>query len=141
MAHINSVVVSGRLTRDPENFGKESPVVKFGMAVNRRYKPKDAEEYTEETSFFDVVVFGNFGGLVARKLRKANDVTVMGRLKQETWETEDGNRSKVVIIADQIDSAAFFQKDEDVPALASGESVGTDEGKTSPDPAKDDIPF
>jgi single-strand DNA-binding protein len=141
MANVNSVVVSGNLTRDPENFGKATPVVKLGIATNRSFKPKDADEYTEEVSFFDITVFGNFGGLVMRKLKKGDSITVSGRIKQETWQTDDGdNRSKVVIIAEQIDSEGFFRsKDEDNPVESQAPSASP--AAPAQPSADDDIPF
>jgi single-strand DNA-binding protein len=152
MSNVNTVQISGNLTRDPENVGKTTPVVKFGIACNRSYKPKDSDEYVEEVSFFDVTVFGNFGGLVMRKLRKGDLAFVQGRMKQETWEDEDGNKkSRVVVIADQIDGQGMFRsKDEDNPMDGSGASASASASTAAPVEADkpadeptpdDDIPF
>ena len=131
MSNINTATISGNITRDPEKV-EGHDIAKFGLAVNRRYKPKDSDEYQDEVSFFDVTVFGKFADLVMRKLRKGQAATVSGRLKQETWETEDGKRSKIVLIAQEIDGPGMYVKDEDVPAPEAGET---------PPPADDEIPF
>ncbi len=147
MSNVNAVTISGNMTRDPEvkTFGDDGSLAKFGVAVNRSVK-RDGE-YTEEVSFFDVTVFGGFSGLVARKLRKGDSVTVQGELRQERWETPEGNRSQVVIIASQIDSEGFYRsKDEDAvrtpedtPAPAADPVATQTQG--APTDSGDDIPF
>ncbi len=133
MSNVNSVTVSGNLTQDPEGVDTQNggKIAKLRIAVNRTRK--DGDEYVEEASYFNVVVFGKFAELVLRKLRKGNAATVQGRLEEQRWEDpEGGKRSKVQIVAFEIDSPAFFVKDEDVPAS------DTAAGST---PAEDDIPF
>jgi single-strand DNA-binding protein len=138
MSHINAVTISGVLTRDPElkTFGSDGQVANLGVAVERQYKKGD--EFVKETSFFDVSFFGNFGGLIARKLQKADKVTIAGRLQQQTWESDGGKRSKVVIVGDQLDSQGLFRsKDEETAPADSGSSQTA--GQTTS--ADDDIPF
>ena len=135
MSNVNSCTVSGNLTADPEVVA-DGKITKLRLAVNRTRKVE--EEYVEEASFFDVNVFGNFAALVARKLRKGNAATVQGRLEEQRWEDKEtgANRSKVVIVAFEIDSPAFFVKDEDIPASESEPAAavaGSSQG--------DDIPF
>lgn len=146
MANVNSVVISGNLTRDPELklLPSGTSVASSSVAVNRRYKDESAEDgYAEEVSFFDVSVFGKFAELVARKLKKGDGVTVQGRLKQNRWQTEDGqNRSRVEIIADQIDSDGFFRsKDEDNDTSATAEPQAQASAQGATQPTGDDIPF
>ena len=132
MSNVNTVTLSGNITRDPEAVeGHE--IAKFGLAVNRRYKKSGDDDYTEEVSFFDCTVFGGFANLVLRKLRKGQPVTVSGRLKQETWETDGEKRSKIVVIVNDADGPGFYVKDEDVPA---SEAAPATTGE-----ATDEIPF
>lgn len=145
MANVNTVTVSGNLTRDIELRWTPSgaTVASGGIAVNRRYKDESAEDgYAEEVSFFDFVVWGKFGELVARKLRKGDSATVQGRLRQSRWEAEDGsNRSRVEIVADQIDSDGFFRskdEDNDSTAAAPAEAEAPKQGQLA---AEDDLPF
>lgn len=101
---INKVFVAGNLTRDPEL--KYAPsgtaICKLGLAVNRRYKTGQGEQ-REETSFFDVTVFGRSAETVDQYMEKGRAVLVEGRLKQDRWESQEGQRrSKVEIIADRV---------------------------------------
>ena len=75
MASINTVVVSGRATRDPElkTFGEDGKVTNFGIASDRTVKQGD--EYVQVPNFFDVAVFGGYAALVDKKLRKGDLIT------------------------------------------------------------------
>lgn len=147
MSNVNSVTISGNLTRDPETRWTAddgaSSIVSLGIAVNRSRFNKETEEYEDEVSFFDVDVFGGFANLVGKKLRKADAATIQGRLEQQSYEKDGQKRSSVKVIATAIDSQGFFRpKDEDaIPS--SGDSGGGDEGGSQvvASPASDDIPF
>jgi len=128
MVSFNKVIVMGNLTRDPEiRYNPNgTPVANLSMAVNRRYK--QGEEFKDEVSYFDVVVFGRQAENCSQYLNKGAGVLVDGRLQQRRWETDDGQkRSKVEIVAQNIQ---FMPKKGQ--AGAAGEEDIIDEG---------DIPF
>ena len=94
---INKVFISGNITRDPEKRkAGETPVISFGVAVNEYRK---AGEYTH---FFDVDVFGKRAQALADILKKGMRVVIEGRLRYSAWESEGQKRSKVNIIADDV---------------------------------------
>jgi single-strand DNA-binding protein len=99
----NSVTLIGNLTRDPElryTTGGRG-VASFGLAVNRRYQQNG--EWQEQTSFFNVVCWGELGENAAATLTKGSRAIVTGRLEQRSWETNDGEKRSVVeVIADEI---------------------------------------
>jgi single-strand DNA-binding protein len=99
----NSVTLIGNLTRDPElryTTGGRG-VASFGLAVNRRYQQNG--EWQEQTSFFNVVAWGDLGENCAATLTKGSRAIVTGRLEQRSWETNDGEKRSVVeVIADEI---------------------------------------
>ena len=99
----NQICVVGNLTRDPELRYTASGrgVASFGLAVNRRYQKNS--EWVEETSFFDVVAWGNLGENLAASAVKGNRIVVMGRLQQRSWDADDGTtKSKIEIVADDV---------------------------------------
>lgn len=102
MADINHVVLVGRLTRDAElkftNTG--TPVCKISVAVNRRRKIE--EQWTEEANFFDVVIWGKMGEAIAQYLVKGKQVGIEGELRQNKWEQDGQPRSKVEIVANNV---------------------------------------
>ena len=101
----NTVELVGNLTRDPElRFTPNgAPVANFGLAVNRRWRNQQTNEWEEQTSFFDVVAWRDLAENVAESLTRGTRVMVVGRLEQRPWETQEGEkRSRVEVIADEI---------------------------------------
>jgi single-strand DNA-binding protein len=151
MNDLNTVTLSGNLTRDPEfkQINDDFAVCKFGLAVNR--SRKTGEEYTEEASFFDVECLGRpYATLADRKLRKGNKINLTGRLEQQRWETPEGEkRSKVVVIVTEINAEAFFKKDDAIEAKTEGDAPVAAAPAATPVEAQvaaavaadDDIPF
>lgn len=140
MSNVNSVVLSGNLTKDPElrHTAGGTAVCNLRLASNRSRKTDDG--YTDETTFIDVVVWSGFGELVNRKLSKGDSVTISGRLQSREWEQDDGQkRSKIELVADQLDSAAMFNKDDATREAPSTQPAEAPQQTTIP--ADDDIPF
>ena len=102
MADLNHVVLIGRLTRDAElkyTSGGQA-VCKFSIAVNRRRKAGD--QWVDEANFFDIVLWGRQGESLNQYLVKGKLVGVDGELRQDRWEQDGQNRSKVEIVANNI---------------------------------------
>ena len=105
MAAGNHVAVVGNVTVDPTLRFTPSgqAVATFGVAVNRRWKARGSDEWSEAVSFFDVACWGTLGENVAESVQKGTRVIVEGRLEQRSWETESGDkRSKVEVVADEV---------------------------------------
>jgi len=102
MADINHVVLVGRLTRDAElkYTSGGSAVCKFSIAINRRRK--NGEEWVEEAHYFDIVLWGRQGEALNQYLVKGKQVAVEGELRQNRWEQDGQSRSKIEIIANNI---------------------------------------
>jgi single-strand DNA-binding protein len=102
MADINQVVLVGRLTRDAElkytNTG--TAVCKMSIAINRRRKSND--QWIDEASFFDIVLWGKMGEALSQYLVKGKQVGVVGELRQNKWEQDGQPRSKVEVVASTL---------------------------------------
>lgn len=101
----NTVTIVGNLTRDPElrytPSGQRNAT--FGVAVNRRWRDQQTNDWKEQVSFFDVVCWRDLADNACESLTKGTRVIVTGRLDQRSWEDADGNRrSKVEIVADEV---------------------------------------
>jgi single-strand DNA-binding protein len=60
-------------------------------------------EWQEQTSFFNVVCWGDLGENAAATFTKGMRVIVTGRLEQRSWETQDGDKRSVVeVVADEV---------------------------------------
>lgn len=109
---INSVSISGNLTRDCEvrTTSGGANVVTFGVAVNERRKVNG--EWQDVANYVDCFTYLTDGQLAwqQRRLHKGAKVAVDGRLRYSSWETRDGQRrSKVEVFAEEIE---FMQGDE-----------------------------
>jgi single-strand DNA-binding protein len=102
---INSVVLVGNLTRDPELRATPSgtSVCSLRVAVNDRVKDPTTGEWGDKPNYFDVDVFGGQGERCAQYLAKGRQVAVAGRLRWREWETQDGQKRQAVsIVADNV---------------------------------------
>lgn len=105
MAFDNNVSVVGNLVRDPElRFTPSGQATcSFGLAVNRSWTDKATNERREETSFLDVVCWGQLAENVAQSLTRGSRAVVTGALEQRSWENDSGEkRSKIEIKADEV---------------------------------------
>lgn len=105
MANGNNVELVGNITRDPELRFTPSgaAVANFGLAVNRRWRNQQTNEWDEQVSFFDIVCWRELAENVSESLTKGSRVMVSGRLEQRSWETDNGDkRSKVEVVADEV---------------------------------------
>ena len=98
---INKVIVCGRLTRDPEiRAAGQSQVCRFSLAVGRSMTVNG--ERKEETSFFDCVAWGRQAEIINQYCQKGKQLLVDGRLRQNTWDSPEGKRSRVEIVVENF---------------------------------------
>ncbi|MBR3689588.1 MAG: single-stranded DNA-binding protein [Eggerthellaceae bacterium] len=103
---INSINLSGNLTRDAELRRTQSDmaVLGFGLAFNERRRKPDSEEWEEIPNFIDCTLFGNRAEALSEYLVKGTKVSINGRLRWSQWEMEDGSkRSKHEVIVDELE--------------------------------------
>jgi single-strand DNA-binding protein len=102
MTDINHVVLVGRLTRDSETkyTAAGQAVCKFSIAVNRKRKVGDAWE--DEANYFDIVLWGRQAEAINKYLVKGKQIGVDGELRLDRWEQDGQKRSKVEIVANNI---------------------------------------
>jgi len=101
---INSVNLVGNLTRDPSirQTSGGTNILDFGIAVNDRVKDSSGN-WTDYANFFDIVVFGNRAESLSKILTKGMRVAVNGKLRYSSWQKDGSKRSKIEIIANDID--------------------------------------
>lgn len=102
--NFNKVILAGNLTRDPQlsYLPSQTPVVEFGMAINRKWKSEGGEE-KEEICFVDCRMFGKRAEVINQYLDKGNPLLIEGRLTFEQWQAQDGsNRSKLRVTVENF---------------------------------------
>ena len=102
MADLNHVVLIGRLMRDAQlKYTVDGKAVcKFSVAVNRRRK--NGDQWVDEANFFDIVLWGKQAESLNQYLVKGKMIEIDGELWQDRWEQDGQNRSKVEIVASNV---------------------------------------
>ncbi len=111
MNSLNSILVEGNLTRDPElkKTPKGTSVCSFSVASNRYFRQD--EETQKEVSFFNVETWAGLAETCMEHLNKGRGVRVVGRLKQDRWVDQDGkNHDKIKIVAEHVEFKPVFNK-------------------------------
>lgn len=110
MASFNNITIVGNLTADVElrNTNGGEPVGNFRVAVNG-YKEG-------EVSFIPVVVWSKLAAVCSENIGKGSSVLVSGELRQENWESREGEkRNRLVINARTVQFLGAKGSREAVP--------------------------
>ncbi len=100
---LNRAEIIGNVTSDIQvrYTGNGNAVCSFGVATNRRYKMGD--DWKEETSFHNIVVWGNQAEQLAQRAKKGTRVFVSGRLQTRSWDDKEGKKNyKTEIVSDTV---------------------------------------
>ena len=104
---MNKVIISGRLTRDPEMRYSQSAepiaVTRFSIAVNRRFK-RDGEP---DADFINCVSFGKTAEFIGKYFTKGKMIGIVGSLRTNSW--TDNNGQKRVSTDVQVEEAEFLE--------------------------------
>jgi single-strand DNA-binding protein len=108
MSNFNKVVLVGNLVTEPElkEIG-DSNLVRFRMAINRRYTTKSGEK-KEDSTFIDCEMWGPRAGVIAEYVNKSDPILIEGHLKQENWENKDGEKRSKILVS--IEDFEFLNK-------------------------------
>jgi single-strand DNA-binding protein len=106
MQNVNTVVITGNLTRDPDlRYAQKSNefVCKLRVAVTGRRKDAGSGQWVDKPNYFDVAVWGVQGENCANYLARGRAVAVAGRLDWHEWEDGEGaRRESVEIVAGAV---------------------------------------
>lgn len=141
--NVNVVVITGNLTRDPEQrqTRNDSSVCSMRVAVNGRRKDSASGEWVDDPNYFDVTAFGRVAENCVRYLSKGRPVAVHGRLDWSEWETPEGQkRSAVKIIASEVQFLGGREESTSIP-LAEFDAAPPATAAPAATEQYDDIPF
>lgn len=105
MASFNQVTLLGNATRDVElrYLASGMAVAEMGMAISEKRKDKNSGEMVEDVVFVDITFWGRTAEVAAEYVSKGSPVLVSGRLKLDSWQTQDGQkRSKLKVVGDRM---------------------------------------
>ena len=149
MASYNKVILMGNLTRDPElqYLPSGTAVARVGLAVNRVYNDRQSGEKKEEVCFVDLDAFGRTAEVINEYFQKGRPILVEGRLRFQTWDTDDGQRrSKHSVMVDRFEFVGGRQDGDgggayDQASPGAMPSSPEFSGEQGPSTTDDDIPF
>ena len=151
---LNSVVLMGRLTADPElrHTNSDVAVTRFTLAVNRSFVKAGTER---QTDFIDIVAWRSTAEFVSRYFHKGQLVAVEGSIQTGSYQDKDGNKrrsfevvannvhfaeSKKDSYADNVANDTYNNDDySDKDTVSSYESGSASDFEEIPN--DDDLPF
>jgi len=120
LPEINRVLLSGRLTRDPERryAADGTEVTSLDLAFNRHYRGRDGR-LAEHAGYVTVVTYQRLAEVCVQYLRKGSAVLIEGRLQMREWATPQGAKRQRLEIRGE--SVHFLEKS---PAHGAPETAG-----------------
>ena len=118
---MNKVLLTGRLTRDPElrQLASGKAVATFGIATNE-YRTGQ-----EKSEFHNIVAWDKLASICAQYLGKGQQVAVDGRLQTRHWDDDQGKRHwRTEVVAGSVEMLSGRKK-KDWEAEAAAESLET----------------
>ena len=144
--NINTAIITGNLTRDPElrQTASGTSVLQFSVAVNDRAKVNG--EWTDRANYIDCTMFGTRADSLSKLLHKGSKVAVQGKLHWSSWEKDGQKRSKVDIWPDTVELLTSRNQTSQGQDFAPQKDAGTiraeqDYGVTMEPYDDSDIPF
>ena len=104
---MNHVVLTGRLTRDPESrkLASGKTVTEFSVATN------DYRGGSEKAEYHPVVTWDRLAEICAQYLGKGQLVSILGRLQTRQWEDANKQRHwKTEIVANSVEMLSGKKK-------------------------------
>jgi len=108
MTDLNELILIGRLTQDCgadersfQYVGNGIAKATVSLAVNRSIKKNG--NWVEDTSFFNVTIWGKTAENLKPYLTKGKQICVRGYVQQDRWVDDNGNKkSRISIVADSV---------------------------------------
>lgn len=122
---MNKVILTGRLTRDPDvrySQGENAmAIARYSLATPRRFK----RENEPDCDFINCVAFGKMGEFAEKYLRKGIKIAVVGRIQAGSYTNKDGQKiyTTDVIVEEQefCESKNASQQNESRPQLSNSD--------------------
>ena len=139
----NLVVLTGRLTADPEL--KTTPngisVTTFSIAVDRRYR--SGEE--RQTDFINIVAWRQTAEFISKYFQKGSMIGIEGSIQTRRYQDKNGNnRTACEVIANNVQFVES-KRDSSAPSdsgePASFSNAGANDFADLGDATDDDLPF
>ena len=143
---MNKVLITGRLTRDPEmrSLASGKSVTQFSVATNEYAGGKEKSEY------HNVVTWDRLAEICGQFLGKGQQVAIEGRLQTRSWDDDRGARHwKTEVVASHVEMLSGrrkkdYEAESSASALqaqleAAGEMVSESDESDASEPIPEEI--
>jgi single-strand DNA-binding protein len=124
---LNQAEIIGNITNDinVRYTPNGKAVCSFGLATNRRYRNGPGEEWKEEVTFHNIVVWGSEAEGLAQRAKKGTRVYIQGRLQTRTWDDKDGKKNyKTEIVSEKMILLDRFERGQMEGSAGAGSNGG-----------------
>ncbi len=132
---MNKVLLTGRLTRDPElrALASGKSVTTFNVATNEY-----AGGGKEKAEFHTIVTWDKLAQVCGQYLGKGQQVAIEGRIQTRNWDDDAGKRHwKTEIVANHVEMLSGRKK-KDYEAQAAADALENQAGTLDEEPGPDD---
>ena len=131
----NLVVLTGRLTADPElkTTSNGLSVTTFSIAVDRRYR--SGEE--RQTDFINIVAWRTSAEFICKYFKKGSMICVIGNIQTRSWDGTDGKKQYATDVMIEEVYFAGEKKEQESSVDSSWGDFEAAAGGTS----EDELPF
>ena len=138
----NLVVLTGRLTADPElkNTPNGIPVTSFSIAVNRNYRAGEEQQ----TDFINIVAWRQRAEFITKYFKKGSMIGIEGAIQTRKYTDKNGNNRTAFEVV--VNNVQFVESKRDGVASAGSESAsfsnaGANDFAEIDGGMDDDLPF
>lgn len=142
---MNSVILSGRLTRDPEvrhsqNGNEDRIVARYTLAVDRVYSKEN-----QQADFINCVEFGKLAEFAEKYFYKGIKLIVRGRIQTGSYTNRDGVKvytTDIIVESHEFaESKRTSEQNSNAPISNDVPAVGSDGFMNIPDGLDEELPF
>ena len=129
---MNQVILTGRLTKDPElrTTTSDKQVASFTLAVDK---------YGEGADFINCIVWGKQAENLCKYQEKGSQIGLSGRISTRSYEDDKGNKRNITeVVADSIEYLGTKKKDAPTEEITPYDIKGEGNGIEIQD---SDLPF
>src|ERR671923_246403 len=137
MRTVNKVLLTGRLTRDPEmrSLASGKSVTQFSVATN---------EYVgggkEKAEYHNIVTWDRLAEICGQYLGKGQQVAIEGRIQTRSWDDDQGKRHwKTEVVASHVEMLSGRKK-KDYEAEAVAEALAAQATALGDSPEAPSVP-
>ena len=142
---MNNVILSGRLTREPEvrhsqNGNEDRVVARYTLAVDRIYSKEN-----QQADFINCVEFGKLAEFAEKYFHRGLKLIVRGRIQTGSYTNRDGVKvytTDIIVESHEFaESKRTSEQNSNAPISNDVPAVGSDGFMNIPDGVDEELPF